>query len=384
MKILSGISLDDNFLFFSFVSFKDRKLTPHIDSIIELPCSYSNLGEFIKEHIEDIDKEIREKEKRYSFKTDKIYFTLPQGIAQKVIVEDLISLKTRQSKKKITYKDIIFAKKQIEDITLDLQDLCLHHFVLEYDTEGLRSQVPPIGIRARKIKLKSLIIFINNRLFDEFVYLFDNFNHKFSGFVYEPICDFSSIFGREDKDLSLILHLGYNKTTATPFLNANPIFEECFDFGESEIVNAVAQEFLLPKELAHKVIFNYGSFKNIHFSKEISIKDRNNYINISSMSLNSLMKEVMKRKLEKIIFDLKKKLGQDDFMITFIGRLTQIDGFYNFIKDIFPLKLKRPLFNRASLSAFGCVKYGVSRFLEEYPLERNFLRNIFKVYKDYF
>jgi hypothetical protein len=105
---------------------------------------------------------------------------------------------------------------------------------------------------------------------------------------------------------------------------------------------------------------------------------------ISSLSLNSYIKEILKDNLEKIVGVLRVELANVDFKLSLIGRFTQIDGFYDFIGSSMDCTLMRPLFKVGSHSAFGCVKYGASRFLEDNHSNTNILKRLIAVYRDYF
>lgn len=385
MRVLGGLSLEGNRLFFSFVKNRRGKIIPCAEATKEiLPTHHSHLGEFIREHIDDINKEIRKKEKHYSFKTDKIFFKLPREFAFKKIVEDEVSLSTYRYPKKITHKDIVYTKRQVENISLDWEDVCLHHLVLEYTIGNSRFYRAPIGIQAHKIKLKSSIIFIKRKFLEYFNDLFDNINYKFSGFVYDALADYSSVYSGGSDVFSLVVHIKEKETAVAGLLSAGLIFEKSFDFGEEDIVLAVANKFCISRELVRSLIVDYGSFKDVPVSKEISIREGNSYINLSSMSINSLLREVTKDIIEKIVCNIKDELDRSDFRISFIGRITRTDGFYDFIRDTLDLSLEEPTFEGDAFSAFGCACYGIRRFLEGEDKQSSMWQRILNVYKDYF
>ncbi|MCM8774213.1 MAG: hypothetical protein NC820_05715, partial [Candidatus Omnitrophica bacterium] len=285
--------------------------------------------------------------------------------------------------KKITPQDIISAKKQIENIFLEWQDYPLHHLVYHYEIEGRKFNTPPIGILAKKLKIKSLLIFTKSKLVEQFESAFDNFNRNFRGFVYDVLCDFASGFeGKEESGL-LSIRISYRKTRVSYFLNSQLVMDRIFDFGEEEIIRNLSKELSVSEETAHRLIFYYSSFRNIFSSKEINIKDGDKYINLASASLNNFLKEKTKESLEKIIFDLKQEIEISSLKVNFLGRFANIDGFSDFIKDTFSLNLKSS-FNKSFSSGFGCVRYGVTRFLETLPRSTSLITNIFKIYKDYF
>ena len=74
--------------------------------------------------------------------------------------------------------------------------------------------------------------------------------------------------------------------------------------------------------------------------KEVIMLCSNNYLNLSSMSLVTFLKELVKLELEKIITATKKELKNDEFTLSFIGRLAKISGFYDFIASSFPFSCR--------------------------------------------
>ncbi|MCM8823604.1 MAG: hypothetical protein NC822_02905 [Candidatus Omnitrophica bacterium] len=382
MSLICGITLDDRFIFFSFVSFKEGKFTLQRETQLELNSGYSDLEDFIKIYIEDIDREIRNTENKYSFKTESIFLGIPCDFIQSKVVEDLVPLGINREKK-ITPQDIISAKKQIENIFLDWQDYPLHNLVYHYEIEGRKFNTPPIGILAKRLKIKSLLIFTKSKLVEQFESAFDNFNRNFRGFIYDALCDLASGFDGKEESALLSIRIGYKKTRVSYFLNLQLVKDRIFDFGEEEIIRNLSKELSVSEDTAYRLIFYYSSFRNIFSSKEINIKDGDKYINLASYSLNNFLKEKTKESLEKIIFDLKQEIEISALTVNFLGRFTNIDGFSDFIKDTFSLNLKSS-FNKSFSPSFGCVRYGVTRFLETLPRSTSLIRNIFKIYKDYF
>ena len=185
MRVLCGLSLEDSKLLFSFIMVRKGKLVPYLSSESNVSYSHHNLEEFIQENIDTISESISAKEQKYSFKTERFFFKLPREYASKKAISNVVSLNIYKRKKRITQKDIAFVRKQVENISLDWQDVCLHQLVSEYFIGKDTFHYPPIGMKASKLGLKSLIIFVPARLHNTFVDTFNNVGRKFSGFIYE-------------------------------------------------------------------------------------------------------------------------------------------------------------------------------------------------------
>lgn len=390
MEVFAGISLNDDLINFSFAALKAGALFPCLESFRPMPKIYSNLNVFLDHSIDDINQEIAAAEDRFSFKVEKVYFKISNSDSKKITVEDVIALTADKRGKKISHKDIEFAKKHVENTFLDWNDCCIHHIVLGYEIDGVKYLNPPLGLWARKLKIRSLIISVDNLLYDKFCNLFDNFERKFQGFIYEPLAGFGSIFNSQEafrKDF-FIFYIGRKTTLVVSFLGGNSCFEKIFNFGENEIVRAVADKFSLTNELAQQIIFQYASFRGVSSSKEISIKDKDSYLHLSSLSLNSYIKDLLAKEIEKIISFLADELAicaiKDTFTFSFIGRIPQIDGFLEFIKKNILLVTEVP-FNQDVFSlGFGSINYGIFRYLEQNFSSESFMKKVLRMYKEYF
>ena len=384
MKILGGLSIDYDSWDFLFVSLKGNKLAPHTGISGESDHRFRSLDEFIMNNIDYIDERISYAEKRNSFKTESIFFRLPREYASKKETENVISLNVSNKVKRITYKDIDYAKKQVENISLSLKDTCIHHLVSEYRVEDKTFSKPPVGLWARKMCIKSMIIFIPSDLHGVFMDSFSNVERKFSGFVYSALADYSAAYNSIVDKLTFVVNIKKNDTTLSCFRKGNIIFEKMYDFGNKSVISYVAKRLSFTEELASDLVFKYGSFYDTDFSKEISVREQDTYINVSLVTLNNLIKEAIADNISIIMSDIDNKYLSDDYTVLFIGKIVQKDGFYDFVKQHFNMDIERPLYNKFSSCAFGCVHYGITRLLEKENPRDSLWQRAIRFYKDYF
>jgi len=384
MRVLGGLSIDYDSWDFLFVSLKRNKLTPYTGISGESDRHFDHLKEFVMNNIDYINERVSYIEKKNSFKVESIFFRLPREYACKKETEDVISLNLSNKVKRITYKDIDYVKKQIENISLSLKDTCVHHLVLEYRIEDKTFSRPPIGLWARKIHVKSVIIFIPSELHDVFMDSFSNVERKFSGFVYGALADYSAAYNNIIDKLVFVVNIKKNYTSLSCFRRGNIIFEKVYDFGNRLVISYVAKRLSLNEELVSDLIFKYGSFYDADLSKEISVREQNAYINISLATLNSLIREAITKNTNIIISDIKNKYLSDDYAVLFIGKIAQRDGFYDFAKKYFNMNIEYPLYNQFSSCAFGCVHYGITRLFERQQSRDSIWQRVVRFYRDYF
>ncbi|MFH1767784.1 MAG: hypothetical protein ABH858_01300 [Candidatus Omnitrophota bacterium] len=384
MKVILGLCLEDGLLSFLFAANHKGKLIPITSSFLNIERGQDDLSEFIKAYIDDLDREIREKEKKLSFNVSHVFFRLSDQYANKKVVEDIVSFNTRKDEKRITYRDIIWAKKQLENISLECDDVCLHHLVMEYFLKAAVFNAAPIGLLARKIRLKSLIVFCRRSVYQNFGDCFDSIGCKFAGFVYDTLADYSLIYDANNKDVCAVVNIKLRETRASYFYGNSFIKEDFFGFGEKDVIEAVARKFSLSLDLASSLVFNYGSFKDVSHAKEICVKDEASYLNVSAMSLNDFLKDIVSRRLGQIINTIKVKINKSKLPVFFTGRLSRIDGFSDFVKNGLKLQLKETQVKKDIQAGYGALYYGITRFLELNVQPQSLFQRLFKVYKEYF
>ncbi len=383
MKIIGGLSFDNDEWAFSFVSLTRRGLTPYTNIYGKTSRAYSSLEDFITENIDDINDRVNYIENKHSFKTERIFFELPKRYARKKETENIIPLNARSGEKKITYRDINFAKKQAENIALDLDDICLHHIILGYKIREQDFNSAPLGLWARKISLRSFIVYIPSSLYDVFRETFSNANRKLSGFVYETLANYSVVHSKVADGKSFIINIKKSGTIISCFSGSRIIFEKTYGFGSNAVISYVAEKLSLSDEIASDIVFKYSSFRDVLSSKEISVKDKDTYINVSVSTLNNFVKEALRSRIYTVISDVDKENQNKDYTVSIIGRIVQRDGFRGFVKAAFNINIKQPLYDRLPPGAFGCARYGVIRLLESEG-ENSLWRRAVKFYRGYF
>jgi len=379
MKGVAAIEVDKDRTFLSLASLKKGIFSFWKEIEMETDFEEDFLG-FFKKNWERIEEKISEEEKKNYLKIEKIFVALPWYLERKRIVEDIIPLR---KKKRIKSYDISISKKQLENIFLDWNDLCVHHIVLGYGIEDKVFRNPPIGIETKNLKLKSLLIWVKEQLYREIENIFINRGREFAGFISSWISNLS-LFLEEKKEGKIgILKIDYEKSYFVIFDEGNfSIYD--FEFGLKKVFQKIQDEFLFSFDLAKEVFLNFFSFKEIFPFKEVSIKNKNTYINLSLKTLNSLVKNYIKEEILKILREVKKE--GDFFSLYFVGRLNKKEGFSNFIKNMFPYVGKIHFFKSSVPSSLGCLKYGVFKSLENDCVRKreSFLQKILSIYKEYF
>ncbi len=241
-----------------------------------------------------------------------------------------------------------------------------------------------MGIAAKKIKVDAILVLIKDKVYQEVEGIFDNLERNFSGFILPQVSLFSSVFRKKDK-IRAVISIDYAKSHLVTIGTEEFIDNKEFPFGLKQMIEALAEKFILPFNLAQEVFFRYFSFQETPFSKEVTIKKEDGYLNLSIQTLNSFIKDYLKTQVQYIAKDLEQLAGNKDLIVSFIGRLNPKGGFYGFLQSFFPYNLKAPLQKSILSSSYGCLRYGLNPFLEnDYKRKTSFLRYILGIYKEYF
>lgn len=383
MKLLAGVNFTKSGIFFSFASRKGKKVIPCGEYLCEKKLNVNSIEKLVKDNIDYIDRELTKKEKKDNCKISDVYCAVSDDCIRKQVVEDTVSLNLKKNRKKISPKDIIQAKKHIEQVSLEWDDFLLHHIVLEYDVDGKKYNFAPVGVWARKLKIKSLLVYVKNIYKEEVFNCFDSFNRVFSGFIYEPVAILTAGYNGVDKKV-IAIDIGTVSTSVVSFFNEDYFFEKKFDFGEETVIKAVADKFLLTEDVAKQLIFQYASFHESSHEKEISLRNNDEYINVSSKSLNLVLRDVFYAGLSLILKNLHEAFNVETIPVFFTGRVTWLDGFTSFVKNSFSVEIKKSGFYKNLSLGFGCVKYGQLKYFEQLPEKESFLKKIYSIYKEYF
>ena len=356
-------------------------------SNLEFPVNKNDLVEVIRSNIDILEEEIKLKEKKYSIEIEKIYSRLPLEWAKVKIVEDSIPLAIHK-KKAITEKDIYNARKYIENVTLDWNEICLHNIVLEYSVDNERYFSLPHHLEGRRLGLKTLLIIMERKKFQEIYKLFDTIGRKFMGFVYTPLADISVNRGGSALTLPYVsVNIGEMYTVCS-ILVGNNIFYKIFEFGEIMLRRSIEDRFLLSEEISSNILSQYISFHDSFNEKELVLKNNTNYINLSIGSVNNYIKDITSKEITAIVDFLISQI-EGTFRILFVGKVACVAGFYEFLRKGFPaLEIELPCFYSDHAHLLGCIKYGSFRYLEkvEFPRKRwwDHLSSLYTKCKDYF
>lgn len=381
MRGVCAISLDRDKTFISFAHLKGNCLIFLKELEIPIAGCDDDIVSFLKENLEILNQRIRETEEKYSYRCEEIFLELPWEIAKERKVEETITLKRR---KRIISSDISRAKKHLEDKFLNWDDFCIHNIVINYEVEGIDYQEPPLGVWAKKIRLQSLLVWIKDKMYKDVEDIFDNVDRYLGGIIAPQVSRFSSAFAGKDKT-QVVVSIDYDRSRFIAISRDNFVFGKEFDFSFQRAIEELAKRFILKTSLAEEIFQRYISFKEIPYFKEITVKRDSGYVNLSTQALNSFIKDYVKGEICYILQEIREDIREDDFTIAFTGRLNAKEGFYGFLKDYVPYSLKTPLQRLTVSSSYGCMRYGVSRFLErDHKKDEPLLRRILDIYHEYF
>ncbi len=379
MRGYCGIELDKDKTFLCFALKEKGKLKFLEEVSLNIPFEGDNLIDFFKENTQRLIQKIEERESAYSLEVERIYLSLPWNLGKRRFVEEMVFL---GEPRRLSGKDILFAKRYVEEKNLDWDERCIHQLVLSFQAEGNDYPLAPLGISTQKIILRSFLVYTKNGLYTSLKENFSSFGRYFAGFIYPILGSLSLFLDEETKDL-LVIKIGYQNSQLVVFVEKRLKVLEEYDFGLSGIFEALERKFLISSDLLKEVFSRYFSFKELFDSKEIKIKHHGQQLVLDVVAFNNCVKEYLKNKILGVLEGLKSRLNLTALRVAFIGRLNIYEGFKEFLETFIshPLKVD----GRRESSSFACLSYAVDPFLERgYLKKEGFLERIFNLYKEYF
>jgi len=376
-----GIFIDYGKIFISFGALRRGGL--EFFEEVEIP-SFDKNNEFfncLNKNVQALGEEISSFEKENSVFIDQIFCGLPWDINQTKVFNDTVLFPKR---KKVTFRDANFIKKSVADKFLDWDDLCIHNIILNCNIEGKDYRNLSLGTYAKKIELKAQLFWLKDKLHRATEDIFDNIGKDFAGFIAPSLCLLSSAFNNEKKPQAVV-YLGYKKSYIALRANNGFIESSEVDFGLVQVIEKLAERFIFSFPLAQEVFCRYISFKEVPYAKEVTVRKDSGYISLSTQTLSLFIKAYLKEKIEIILEEIRSLIGDEELIISFIGELNKKEGFYGFLNSWVPYKLKVSHESSIVSPSLGCLRYGVSRFLEKSNSgNHSFRQMIEKVYKEYF
>jgi hypothetical protein len=383
IKAVCGIDIDRDMTFLSFACMRKGNV-----SLLAVDVFNKGLGDdlpkFFQDNIADLRRLIDNVAAKQKFSIGKIFVKLPVGLERMSVAEEVVALKRT---KKIVHQDLFFIKKYLENNAIDWDDHCIHHFPLNFGVEGKAFESLPVGFSTKRLRMKSLLVTVKDKLRLQVQDIFDTYDMRFGGFVSTGVSDFSATFF-QSVGVKAVINIGYDSTLLTVVRGNVLQAVECFNFGLNNVIEALSGEFSLPNVLAREVFDRYISLRPCAptvpaDNKEINLMDSGDYINLSVQKVNAVARDCLRGNIDQILARLV--YDGNDVQVAFLGRLSDKDGFEDFLHSFIPYQLQPRSTFDAAASAFGCARYGMSKFLENIIQPTPSLRErLATLYREYF
>ena len=353
----------------------------------------STITKFDREYweniLDDIDIILRRKEKEFSAFARRLYFVLPHFMAKIKFWEEIYPLKKGKADKEITVKDISLAKRSLEAVALDWDDRLAHHFIIGYEVDNQKYNRLTTGIRGKKLKIKSMLISLKIDFYDAINEMVENRGRKLAGIVYSPLCDLCGVLNKKEieDNTAAVVNIRDKDTVLTVYVKGLFHSLEKYPFGVGKLAAVLEDKFAISEEMAFDILRKHFTFNADAYEKEITLRREGSYIKISAPAVNATIENLYAKEIAAIHEKVTSLTSCSEPLFIFAGRGVSFTGFSDFIKGRFAFKLKNPGL-KLYFSNYGCVKYGLSLFLEKENIGKGGffarIRDIHKIYKDYF
>jgi cell division ATPase FtsA len=389
MRGICGIDIDRDKTVLSFAAFK--KGTPIFLRDVTLDvASSSGIIEYLKANGNLIGRKINDKSKELAVKIDRVFLCLGWETGDYRLAEDTTSFDVI---KRVSCRDIEHIRDRIEDEVLARDEYCVHNFDMGYELDDKIYVRVPVGMRAKRLKVRSLVMVIKENLYREAADVFSRMDLVFGGFIAGPPAAMAACLPMLEQSRRLVVvNMRYDKSFYLFYDQGKLSIGKPIDFGLRSVFESLQNNFSIPFFLTDEVFSRYLSFKGADIAgfsgrdrqKEITLKDGDSYVNVSISAINAFLAENLAKELGSMARSFKDSLG-GSLDLTFVGRLSSKDGFYSFLRSCMPQGVGVMPAPGAISCAWGATRYGVKRFLENaYREKEPFLRRLIRTYKEYF
>ncbi|MBU2101927.1 MAG: hypothetical protein KKF80_00875, partial [Candidatus Omnitrophica bacterium] len=183
----------------------------------------------------------------------------------------------------------------------------------------------------------------------------------------------------------IILTIGARDMHVSVYRSGSLEFVSNDSFSVYHIFREIEKKFLLAPGLAGEIADRYLSFTDTPHYKEISVKNGDTYASLSTQTFNAFVCEFVRGKVREILADIKRQREIMACAVGCVSQLTTHEGFLEFFKTCAGEETLIPANGRAASASFGCLSYGVHRFLEnDHCVTRSLMQKIMHVYSEYF
>lgn len=387
MKAICGIEIDKDKTFLA-VAQTGKSYQFLGEEEIPLLYQHDTLSQHLSSNAELIAAKIEECEKKFSVKVDKIFLTIFSDDVYEKFVQETVSL---PNKGNLSQRKISFVKKYVEDVSLNWDEVCLHHLPISYEINGSFFKVAPEGIDARKITLQSQLIWSKEKIKTHLVKTLCNLAYQYGGIVWAPLAALASCVSTIDKNNRYcVLFLRYQTADFIIYDKGKIKVISCPRVCVEQLIKMVETHFLLSLDLAEQIFNRYVSFSKRRIDstqKDIRIKVENKYLSIDTYALSTFLKSYLHQEIGKVF----KENFTDDLLeglnFSILGRCNHFEGFYEFIKGILPEKVTfLPAKKSMQSSLYGALFYAYFPYFEQPAKEEKtpILQRLKNVYQEYF
>ncbi len=315
-------------------------------------------------------------------------FYLKEAESTVVINPKFTSVLTRRS-----LKDAV---EQAKLLSINWDKKILFSAVKEVFVDGRRFYNLPLGVYARKVKVKA-VFFLMDDFTEKNIELFsERIDTAVESIVIKPLCYVSSLEGRRLKQKFALIDVRWKSVDIAVFDNFSLKDFYKIPKGLLSVESSVCGPFNIPKDLFWQVVDTYGllSKESLAENKNITLKVNGEYRHINKgRFLNSLAAGIKNIFLEAGFY-FEKETVKPDFCllageILRIGRIKEFAG-RNLSRECFLPQDFRPGLTKEQASKFlpvlGCFSLNNSPFSRDIlrTKPKNFWERLKYIYEEYF
>jgi len=245
----------------------------------------------------------------------------------------------------IRYSDIELIRRQSVLLGLNFGQKLLHEFPQEFLLDEDCRTNNPVGLLARKIAIKSLLLTAPHSLIDNLINAVEQIGFEVEGIFFSPFVSSLVVLNQDQiKNGAVLLDIGANVTNILFFKDQILKDFVSIHFGGECITQEISKQLNIPLDLAEDLKKSYlvfSSQRDNEFDNNIVIKTADSYKTIQRSQILQATKSKIDTFLQSLKDVFESRIYRDNIKcdVVAVGGCSYLEGFLEKIEEIIALSV---------------------------------------------
>ncbi len=231
----------------------------------------------------------------------------------------------------IAPQDIRDVNEQALTLGSNMEDEVIHYIPCGYELDSRKDVINPLGLYSHKLGVDLYLICAKLSAVQNITHALNQAGYEVKDMIFSGLATSKALLNKEQKGINIFCDIGRDITELLIFKEGLLIDTHIFPMGGNDLSRALAEELLIPLELAEELKKSHGSVGdniNIDENKEVLVKKEDFYKPIKQ----KLICEILTKKAKSFCATIKDYISNNvdvvevnSFIVT--GRGVLLEGF---------------------------------------------------------